>query len=51
MPKNSVSMRNVIGTIHGHKNEPSEEPTYDRGNYVRKIIEEEVIKFDKCMSM
>ena len=49
MPKNSVSMRNVIVTIH----ELSEEPVYNRGNYesVRRIIEEDLIKFNKCISM
>ena len=33
-----------------YKNEPSEEPVYDRGNYesVRRIIEEDVIKYNKC---
>ena len=36
-----------------YKNESSEEPVYDRGNYecVCRIIEEDVIKFDKCISM
>ena len=36
-------------TIH----ELSEEPVYDRGNYesVRRIIEEDLIKFDKYMSI
>ena len=36
-------------TIH----ELSEEPVYDRGNYesVRRIIEEDLIKFDKYISM
>ena len=36
-----------------YKNEPSEEPVHDRGNYenVRRNTEEDVIKFDKCISM
>ena len=44
-----------IVTIHVilYKNEPPEETVYDRGNYecVCRIIEEDVIKFDKCISM
>ena len=36
-----------------YKDEPSEEPIYDRDNYenVSRIIEEEVNKFDKSISM
>ena len=36
-----------------YKNKPSEKPVYDRGNYesICRTIEEDVIKFNKCISM
>ena len=50
-PKHEKYYRNYTRILY--KNEASEEPVYERGNYesVRRIIEEDVIKFDKRISM